>query len=35
LVTRFAPATEVREEVVRYDADNASEDEYEDEYEDD
>ena len=26
LINRFAPATEVREEVVRYDADNASED---------
>lgn len=37
LVMRFAPATEVREEVVRYNADNVSEDnnEDDDEYEDD
>ena len=35
LVNRFAPATEVREEVVRYIYDSANEDEYEDKYEDD
>ena len=31
LVMRFAPATEVREDVVRYNADDEDEDEYEDE----
>jgi four helix bundle protein len=30
LVMRFAPSTEVREEVVRYNSDNMGEDEYED-----
>lgn len=35
LVMRFAPQTEVREEVVRYNPDNMGEDEYEDDHEDD
>ncbi len=35
LINRFAPATAVREEVVRYNSDKATENEYEDEYEDD
>ncbi len=35
LVMRFAPSSEVREEVVRYNSDNMGDDEYEDDHEDD